>query len=71
MVNTFTRRSSIFGYFSAKAALLPFQFYADNNLISELAPNTFSDQANLTKINLTGNRLDKFPLTALALHLGE
>ena len=50
---------------------LLFQIYADRNLITELAANTFSDLANLTKINLTGNRLDKFPLNALALQLGE
>ena len=48
-----------------------FQIYADRNLISEVGANTFSDLSNLTKINLTGNRLDKFPLNALALQLGK
>ena len=56
---------------SPKSSCSLFQLFADHNMISELAPNTFSDMANLTKINLTGNRLDKFPLNALALQLGK
>ena len=58
-------------YRSPKSSCSSFQLFADHNMISELAPNTFSDMANLTKINLTGNRLDKFPLNALALQLGK
>ena len=47
------------------------QIQADNNQIAELAASMFSDLANLTLVNLTHNKLEKFPLSALGLSLRE
>lgn len=45
------------------------QIQADMNEISELATNTFTDLANLTRVNLTNNRLTSFSLSALTLDI--
>ena len=39
----------------------------DHNDLVELAPYTFSNLANLSMVNLTYNKLTKFPLNALTL----
>ena len=44
-----------------------FQIQADFNVISELAANTFSGLSNLTTVNLTHNRLEKFAINSLTL----
>ena len=44
------------------------QLLVDNNEIAELAPNTFTDLENLTLVNLTNNKIEKFPLNALSLN---
>lgn len=46
------------------------EVYADHNAIAELGPNMFIGLRNLTTVNLTHNRLQTFPLSALTLSLG-
>jgi Leucine-rich repeat (LRR) protein len=47
--------------------LFLFQIQADSNVLSELAANTFSGLSNLTTVNLTNNRLEKFSINSLAI----
>ena len=47
------------------------QVIADHNSVAELAPNMFNGLVNLTMVNLTYNRLETFPLSALTLSLGK
>ena len=50
-------------------SLSAFQIQADFNVISELAANTFSGLSNLTTVNLTHNRLEKFAINSLTLRI--
>ena len=43
------------------------QILIDNNDLVELAPYTFTNLANLSMVNLTNNKLTKFPLNSLTL----
>ena len=43
------------------------QILIDHNDLVELAPYTFTNLANLSMVNLTYNKLTKFPLNALTL----
>lgn len=45
-----------------------FQIIFDNNEIHELAPNTFADMENLTNVDLTNNKIQKFPLNSLTIN---
>ena len=45
----------------------PLQILMDHNDLVELAPYTFANLANLSMVNLTYNKLTKFPLNALTL----
>ena len=45
----------------------PIQILIDHNDLVELAPYTFTNLANLSMVNLTNNKLTKFPLNALTL----
>ena len=45
----------------------PPQILIDHNDLVELAPYTFTNLANLSMVNLTYNKLTKFPLNALTL----
>ena len=43
------------------------QILIDHNDLVELAPYTFTNLANLSMVNLTNNKLTKFPLNSLTL----
>ena len=54
-------------WFIINVGIFAFQIQIDSNGLTELASNTFSGLSNLTMVNLTDNKLEKFSINSLAV----